>query len=319
MTARWMVVAAVLEATAVRADPVPRREGPGPEPQPGMAPVLTIDDTRTQGPVARYSLEGSVQASYVLGRDNADGSAGSVGRLDWQLGLGPIESSGQVADVIGPLRYYALRVRGSIVSAHDGTVAGPLTIGLQRYSPLEPLAINPLVHAHLGIEAQLATPWLSDDTTVPPRALSIVDSADTELSRSGWSLRPVSMYVRGDFLACRSWYVELGLAPEMFVPTGQSAEYDVRFHGALGRSFACLHQGDSLGHHLAFQVEYRGRGRLYSPAGAADYHDGLAVALQVDSGRFLAQLIVEADPGRQMDDAIAVGLRIQIGLFGRRR
>lgn len=308
----------LLFATArlAAADPVPLAS-PGPAPLPTPAPIVTIDDTRTEGMAARYVLEGNVEVGYVYGH----GASDSLGVVGWQLAAGPLTPKGYledapISDVLGPLATYAFRVRGEAFTTRTGTVVGPITFGLQHYLPVAPLQIAPLLRVVLGFEVQLSTPWLSDERAAPPRPVAIVDNADTELAANGWSIRPVTPYLRVDFAACRSEYVELGFAPEFFERIKASPEYDVRFHGAAGFSFARCHHADSIGHHLGLQLEYRGRQTLYSSMGDSSYHGTVGAALQWQHGPAVFQLVFSADPG-QLEAAWQWLLRIQLGHFER--
>jgi hypothetical protein len=199
-----------------------------------------------------------------------------------RIGLGPPSPSppGQARDVFGVLDNWALRAEAAIIERPDRTAGGPLTVALQRYVVIAPLAIAPLVHVHAGLEAAVSTPWLDDHGAPPRRGLQIADGVETELAQNGWSVRPFSPYLRGDFSVCRALHAELGLAPEVFVLPGGETEYDVRFHGELGFSLTCSRTG--IGRHVAFSAAYAGRARLHDQDQPTAYHDQLSFGVQID-------------------------------------
>ena len=204
----------------------------------------------------------------------------------------------------------------------EKTVGGPMTFALQRYSPFAPLAIMPLLHVHTGIEVAIATPWLSDRFLIPPPTLQVLSGVNSELAGNGWSLRPFSPYLRGDFLACRSVYVETGLAPELFIPALGPNEYDVRFRVAFGLSFACPHVPGSVLHHVALVVDYRDRVPLPTDARPAAYFDALSAALQIDVPSILdlmVQPFITLAPHASWTDFAMFGVRLQLGIGERAR
>jgi hypothetical protein len=187
-----------------------------------------------------------------------------------------------------------------------------MTLALQRYFPISPLAISPLLYAHFGVEAALSTPWLSGRFVAPHPTIQVLDGVDTELASDGWSLRPASVYFRGDFLACRSASGELGLEPEAFVPATGAREYGTRFHAAVGWSWGC--HGNLSPHAPKIAFEYRGRVTMYAGAQSPSYRDSLGVALQVDLAWFMVQAFYRSDLGSAMAHDWAAGLRLQVGL-----
>src|SRR6185436_15819802 len=169
---------------------------------------------------------------------------------------------------------YLLRARYDLFAGDETSNGGPMTFALQRYFSVSRLAIGQLAFAHAGVEAALATPWFSGRDVTPIRAIQILDGPDTELSDSGWSIRPFSTYFRADFLACRSESLELGLAPEAFVPIGRVNEYGTRFHIAAGFSLGC--HGNMSPYAPKITLEYRGRVRMYAGDQGVDYRDNIA-------------------------------------------
>jgi hypothetical protein len=160
---------------------------------------------------------------------------------------------------------------------------GPLTVGLQRYFDVDAVVLTTAADAHIGIEAAFSTPWLSGQHTLPPAPVRIGHGVDTELTQSGWSLRPVSAYFRGDFLACRSFFLDVGAAPEWFAPTTGANEFDLRFHVATGWSFGCT--AKAAGYYPKFTAEYRGRTRLHADDAPVGYWDSVGAGLQFDMGK----------------------------------
>jgi hypothetical protein len=289
-----------------------------PDEVPTARPVLAVDDTRTHGPTARNWFDLAVVPALMLAPRElaADGqrASGTVFATTAQLSVGlPTLDVREVRELFDryALSRYQLRVRDTAFHARDRWLAGPLTVAFQRYFPIDPLAISPLVYAHAGLDVAIATPWLSGRFEAPPTAVGVLNGVDTELARNGWSLRPVTPYVRGDFLACRSWYGELGGGPEVFVPSRGATEYDARFRAAVGASLGC--NGNMSPHAPKVSLEYRGRVRLYAADAAPAYRDSIGAAVQLDLGPFVAQAFYSADLGRRMSDFATFGVRLQIG------
>jgi hypothetical protein len=281
---------------------------PPPPALPPANPVLTIDDTHTHGPTARNWLDLRVDSQWLT-----SSTFGDVAAFDGQLSVGlPTFDDRQLRDILAPLVPYQLRVRTQSFRSDGDTQAGPLTIAVQRYIPVNPIAISPLVFAHVGIEAALSTPWLAGRFAVPPAAVQVLHAVDTELAQNGWSPRPVSPYLRADFLACRSLYAELGAAPELFVPAVGPNEYDLRFHAALGLSFGC--GARAAAHRPMLSLEYRGRVRLHADDAPVAYRDSAGLGLQVDLGPLIIQPLVTTVLAHDSLDVWMVGLRLQLGL-----
>lgn len=224
----WMVM---LSACAIgdvahadtNADVVP----PAPDEVPTARPVIPVDDTRSYGPTARDWVDLAVAPSLLFGRD------GTVFELTSQVAVTfPTSNRREVRKIYDAyhLTDYQLRIRDEVFAGGAAPVGGPLTGAVQRYFPIAPLAISPLLYAHAGVEAAISTPWLSGRFVTPVRTIQVVDGVDSELAGNGWSLRPVAAYFRGDFLACRSASAEVGIEPEAFVPAVGANEYGTRFH-----------------------------------------------------------------------------------------
>lgn len=290
------------------ADVVP----PEPTEIPIARPVVPLDDTRSHGPTARNWVDVSATPALLT----ADGT--KTFQLTTQLAVGfPRVGAREVRDLYDrySLDDYQFRLRHELFAGEQSENGGPLTFALQRYLPISRLAIDPLVFAHVGIEAALSTPWLSGREVVPVAAVQILDGPDTELADNGWSIRPASAYLRADFLACRSESVELGLEPEAFVPLDRRNEYGVRFHVAAGFSLGC--QGNMSPYAPKITLEYRGRVRMYAGDDGVDYRDNLGMGVQLDLGPFMLQAFYRADPGR-FGRAAAFGLRLQVGKENKR-
>lgn len=297
------VAAGLLYCPSARSDPAPPLA-----PLPQATPVLAVDDIRAHGPTARNWIDLAIDTEHIVAPGSQDAT-----EITEQLSIGlPTFGARELRDVLAVFEPYELRLRSTTVHSSAGVQQGPLTIGLQRYFPFEPVSITPLAYAHLGVEAVISSPWLSDRHATPPPAVRIVNGVDTELAQNGWSLRPVSAYLRADFLACRSAFADLGAAPEAFVPTTGATEYDVRFHVAWGWSFGCADRVAARRPKVSF--EYRGRARLHAGDAPPDYRDSLGLGLQYDLGGFVVQALGSTDPGQHMLDYWMLGLRLQFGL-----
>jgi len=280
---------------------------------PSPQPFIAIDDVRTQGPTARDWVDVSLDQAHIFAPSTTvmgTTTDESVNVTGLQVAIGAPTLAGPWADTLAGVKDYALRVRATTYEHAGSWSVSPLTIALQRYFSIAPRQVTPLVDLHAGLEAALSTPWLDGG---PPTAVRVVNGVDTELDRDGWSVRPLGAYVRADLLACRSLYGEVGLSPERFVPSGQAAEYDVRYRAAIGASFACRHRADSVFANLGLVAEYRGRGRVYAAGAPSSYAQGAGLALQLDAPWFTAQLYYVFDPGPTMAHYDMLGLRIQIG------
>ncbi|HEX3476943.1 MAG TPA: hypothetical protein VHT91_18090 [Kofleriaceae bacterium] len=266
-----------------------------------------MDDTRAHGPSARNWLDLELDAKVLSGVHDD-----SVFALTEQLSLGaPTFRDRDVHDILRLFEPYQLRIRSATFRGPDGWDQGPLTVGMQRYFPIDHVAFLPLAYAHFGVETVVSTPWLSGRHVIPPTAVRIVDAVDTELAQNGWSLRPVSGYVRADFLACRSFFGELGAAPELFVPASGPDEYDARFHVAFGWSFGCVDR--IVPRRPKLSVEYRGRVRLHADDLPIRYRDSLGVGLQVDFGPLVVQILASTDLVEQPLSYGMLGVRLQLG------
>jgi hypothetical protein len=281
---------------------------PHPAELPRATPVITVDDTRTHGPTASDWLNVGVDVQGMDGKSDA-----AVFGLGEQLAIGlPTLRDRQLRDVLAPIAPYALRARSeTFYSSANHWQQGPLTVGLQRYFPIDAVAISPLVSAHVGLEAAASTPWLSGRFEMPPSTVAIVNAVDTELAQNGWSLRPISAYLRGDFLACGSRYVEAGVAPEMFVPTVGPNEYDLRFHVAAGWSWSCGNGATGLRPKLSF--EYRGRVRLHADEQPAAYWDSIGLGVQLDVGGFLIEPLATTVLAEHAFHYGMLAIRFQLG------
>jgi hypothetical protein len=281
---------------------------PQPEAIPSATPVITVDDTRTDGPTARDWIDLGAEPQWISGQ-----SVESVQSLTEQLTVGlPELPVRELRDILAPFAPYELRVRTETFhSASGGFQQGPLTVGLQRYFAFDAVAISPLLFAHLGVEIAASTPWLSGRFAIPPTAVRVVDAVDTEIAQNGWSLRPFSAYARADFLACGSRYLELGAAPELFVPTVGQNEYDLRFHIATGWSWGCAKGAKGLRPKLSF--EYRGRVRMHQDQAPVAYWDSLGLGVEFDLGSFVIQPLASTVLAEHAFSYGMLGVRFQLG------
>jgi hypothetical protein len=298
-----LIASAPLRAPSAYADTAePQRDE-----LPRATPVLAVDDTRTHGPSARNWLDVELDAQVLSGVHDD-----TVLALTEQLSLGaPTFRDRDVHDILRLFEPYQLRFRSATFRGPDGWDQGPLTLGVQRYFPIDHVAFLPLAYAHFGVETVVSTPWLSGRHVIPPTAVRIVDAVDTELAQNGWSLRPVSGYVRADFLACRALFGELGAAPELFVPVSGPDEYDARLHVALGWSFGCIDRVAPRRPKLT--VEYRVRLRLHAGDMPILYRDSLGVGLQFDFGPLVVQVLASTDLADQPLSYGMLGVRLQFG------
>jgi hypothetical protein len=280
-------------------------------------PLVGLDDTRSEGPATRSWLELGVDPAWIVAPDDAGGN-GDVQLMRFRVMLGPPTFDlGQVRDIMGGLGRYAFRVEGMLVGSESTTYGGPLTFALQRYSPAAPISIAPLIDLHSGIELAMATPWVADHGHALPRALAVVNGVDTELVESGWSLRPLSTYVRLDAFVCRFQHLEAGLAPELFVPDVGADQAHLRFHVEAGVNFGC-NRKSSAWRHVGLDLGYRGRVRLHADSLPVDYAQQLSLGLQLDfTSSYLdgvLALFVADDPSQR--DTTLIGARLQLGFGG---
>jgi hypothetical protein len=278
--------------------------------------MISVDNTRSEGPVSRFAIEGALTYAWAGGTEVADTQL-----LSPQFVFGPKTADGRLADIVRWVDDYSLRIRLNLVIPGDEehAIGGPMTVALQRYLVSEPLSIGRLLSLHVGLEAALATPWFAGRMRPPPTILTSLNAVDTEMARNGWSIRPLAGYVRFDFLACRNLSTEAGASPELFVPTQPDSprEYNLRFHWRGGLSFACSNRADSWSHHLAVALEYRGRARLYSDDAPVAYYHLLSPALQYDFPQATVTAFVDLVPyGFELRHGYrTIGVRAQFGFY----
>lgn len=280
---------------------------PEPSTIPTARPVVPIEDTRSYGPTARNWWDVSVTSAMLFANDSTTYQTTLQGVIGF-----PNSSLREVRDLYREyhLPDYQLRVRHEIFAGAEKRNGGPFTFAVQRYLPISHLAIDPLIYAHVGVEAALSTPWISGSDVLPIAAVQILDGPSTELADNGWSVRPLSVYLRADALVCRSWAGEVGLEPEVFVPVDRRNEYGTRFRVAAGLSLGC--NGNMSPHAPKLTFEYRGRVRMYADGDPVAYRDTLAAGVQFDLGFAMIQAFYKADPGR-FAQAAAFGVRLQFG------
>jgi len=287
------VLYAVIAVTAGAAG-VARAEG---VPQ----PLISADDRGTDGVLARYSFRASIGATRVTVPD------ASAGLYSFQAFVGPMHDTAMAAT--------AFRVRLGAASASDTNFrAGPLTVAMQRYFPVEPFFSAPLLGLHFGLEGAVASPWLSGQRQAVPAALAAM-GVDTELAGNGWDFRP-SGWVRLDFLACRSVYVEAGGGPELCVPAGAPNLVALRYRAAVGFDIGCDHGDHDQITRPGFIFEYRARGVVHDGPADPFYDDLLSGTVQW----VLGPITLGATYGFQTGslDRYLLGLRLQTGLGANR-
>jgi hypothetical protein len=270
-------------------------------------PIVAIDDTRTHSAVLVEKYQLAATYRYIFEGGNTD-------LTTLQAGVGPMKHSrSQLKQTLSWMHDYSLRVRATALDLYDDArTFGPITVALQRYIRVEPVAIAPLLHLHYGVEAAISSPWASGRMAAPNDSIRNAMGVETELVSNGWSLRPASAYVRLDFLMCRSISAQLGVAPEAFVATeaGLDNEYGVRFHFVGGFSLACIEKRNSWTKNLDVVVEYRGRARLYSDDAAPDIFNELGLELQ-RRGTLTIGIFGTTDFGSS--DGFTTGVRLQLG------
>nr|HEX4316759.1 hypothetical protein [Kofleriaceae bacterium] len=297
---------------------------PPPPPQPPAAipqiqPIVSIDDQQTQGPSAKNWLNATFEVSSLAGDGPVFDGAHYISQGVWsyaaQLSVAEPPPSGLVGAALGGTASYEGHVRFTSFSDRDDSKSfvGPMTFVFQHYIPIQHVTLAPLADAHLGVEFAASTPWLSGRNIAIPTTVREVDSTATELARDGWSVRPVTGYLRGDFLVCRSVHVEIGAGPEVFSPAQGTNEYDLRTYVAAGASLGCSNAATDYLPKL--EVEYRQRHRLYADNTGYALFQNLGVALQEDVGPFIFELFAAADPSAQQYRQL--GIRVQVGA-GRR-
>jgi len=291
------------EALKTSEPETPKDLGPIPSP----TPVMAVDDTRTHGPNVPDYVDFEVQAQSILHRP--DGGMLFTGQLAFP---DPTSGNREVNDALKPYRQYELRVRGTFIRSQDENFAGPMSFGVQRHFPIAPFWLESLATIQAGVEAVVSTPWLSGRRVIPMGALQGSNGVDTELAQNGWSLRPVSTYIRIDYFAGRSFYLELGGAPELFVPALGPTEYDLRFHGAVGLALSRTGQVTSWSNWFKLCLEYVGRVRLYAADEPVAYWNSLGAALQLyQNAWFLVGVLATTDLGLGSYDHMFYGLRMQ--------
>jgi hypothetical protein len=194
----------------------------------------------------------------------------------------------------------------------------PLTVAVQRIFLPGRLEVAPLIHAHLGIEAAVSTPWLDGRRQAPPVAYQKLYAVDTELSDNGYSMRPFGAYVRADLQVCRNMFLETGLSPELFVPTevGRSNDYNLRWHVSFGGNFACSGDPTSWLRPLGYAVEVRGRSRLDAGPPQRRALDSLSLQYHLWD-RLVINVFASRATGASADGYYAFGARLQVGAFPR--
>lgn len=274
---------------------------------PRATPVLAVDDVGAHGPSARNFFDIALE-----GKTATKGGPDDFFGVGLQLSVrSPKFGNRELRDLAAPASPYAFRARGAFFrSKSEGAQGGPLTFALQRFFPIDMVALDSLADAHVGVEAALSTPWVSGRHEVPPEPLRIVNGVDTELAQNGWSLRPASTTLRADFLACRALFVDVGAAPELFVPITGPREYDLRYHGAFGWAFGC---GTCSTRCPKLTVEYFGRARLYADDAPVASWSTLGLGLQVDAGPFSFQLLAATQLGHHIFDPVLISLRVLSG------
>jgi len=303
-----ILVASAICGKLARADGDQTQTLPPPEEIPQATPVLSVDDTRAHGPTARNFIDLAIegQSTSATTPDDVIGFGAQVSVQS------PNPDNRELRDLLAPSASYAFRARaGLFTSSSKGTQGGPLTFALQRYFPMDMVVLSSLADAHVGVEAALSTPWVSGRHLVPPGTLRIVDGVDTELAQNGWSLRPVSMYVRGDFLACRSFFLDLGAGPEVFVPTTGPTEYDLRLHAASGWSLGC---GSCSASCPKVTAEYRARVRMHANDAPVASWNSIGLGVQFDAGPYAVQVLVSTDLGMHVFDPVLFTVRVLHGL-----
>jgi len=292
MKARTYVFLVVVTATAVGARDA-RADGV-------RQVLISPDDRGTDAVLARYWVRASLGATQVTMPD------ASTSLYSFQAFIGPRHDS--------PIDAASFRVRMVTTSLFDADrMAGPLTLAMQRYFPIEPLFVAPLLALHLGVEGAIATPWLSGQRLPPPLALAQM-GLDTELASNGWDFRP-SGWVRLDFLACRSMYLELGGGPELLAPVQGPNLVAFRYRVAAGFDVGCDRRDSNQFWRPGFIVEYRGRGVVRD--GPVDpYYDGM-----LSGGVQLVMGAVTLGVTAGLQDTIdrhVIGVRLQSGFGGNR-
>jgi hypothetical protein len=284
-----------------------------PSPIPDAAPIITIDDTRTHGPVARDWFNLSLDSAFLSAPPSITGGQyvdEDVIGLIPQLSIGvPGANQVNLSDLLAPYDVYEFRVRGAVFWHEGSAVGGPLTFAFQQYFPINRLDLSSLAAVHFGLETAVSTPWLSGRFLTPPVAVRVLEGVDTPLAQSGWSLRPLAGYFRADFLACRSLYAEIGGAPEVFIPGSGPTGYDARFHAAGGWSFTCPNQ--IVDARPKVSLEYSGRVAVPIADRPAGYEESIGAALQIDLDWATMQAFAAVDPRHAAYQVF--GLRLQVG------
>jgi hypothetical protein len=242
--------------------------------------VVPADDTRTHAVASRRLLSSAIWYANLPEDANALWYQLGVGPVSWKL---PFRGSS-----MGELDRWTLRARFGVVANRDDKLHwAPLTFAAQRISVHDTLSVLPLIHVQTGIEVAFSTPWVSGKTLDPRMLGADVYSADTELARNGWSIRPAEWHVRADALMCRSIHVEAGLGPELFRSTEEpdrGLDFGLRWRASLGMSLACPARTSWFITHVTASVQYRARALLYNRDAPSAYDDRLAFALQYQYG-----------------------------------
>ncbi|HWO23399.1 MAG TPA: hypothetical protein VNO30_31880 [Kofleriaceae bacterium] len=267
--------------------------------------VVPADDTRTHAIVSRRSV--ALSAWYArLDDSNAAWFQVGAGPSHWKL---PFRGAS-----MGELERWTLRGRFGFLASDDADVTwAPLTLAAQRITVYDTLSVLPLIHFQSGVELAVSTPWLSDRELDPGPLGARVYTADTELVRNGWSVRPASWHARIDLLLCRSMHLEGGAGPEVFRSTramdrARGVDIGLRWRFSVGFSFACPARSTPFADVTA-SMQYSARALLYNREVAPSYDDRMQFALQYQPNRFA--LAVFTTP-----DARMLGVRIQVEAGG---
>lgn len=271
----------------------------------GPPVVVPADDTRTHAIASRRSL--AVSAWYArLPDSNASWLQVGAGPSRWKL---PFRGAS-----MGELDRWTLRGRFGFLVPDDGDAAwAPLTLAAQRFSVYDTLSTLPLIHLQSGLELAISTPWLSGRDLDPGSLGASVYTADTELARNGWSVRPASWHARADLLLCRSMHLEAGAGPEVFRSTRaadreRGVDLGLRWRFSVGLSFACPDRSTPLADVTA-SMQYSARALLYNREAASTYDDRMQFALQYQPSRVAVAVFTTPD-------ARLLGLRIQVEAGG---
>jgi hypothetical protein len=263
--------------------------------------VVPADDTRTHAVVLRRRIGFAATGAYLPETWAWFGQV-ALGPISWKLPLRGAHAT--------ELDQWSLRGRfGMFVDGEERTWA-PITLAAQRISVHDVLRVPQYIHFQTGVEVAISSPWLSGRDVDPSAAGGPVFTADTELARNGWSVRPLSAHARIDVLICRSLHLEGGIGPELFRSVTEPArgnDFGLRWHASIGTSFACPVRSLPLSN-LTWSVQYSARALLYNRDAPATYDDRALAALQYRSGWFSVGAFASRD-------LHVVGGRVQIDVW----